>query len=134
MGLTERELADHLRRLPGPELAERLGIKYVTGPCGPAPGPVHMRVDFFKLGDPGYTDLGPDGAKFPMGQPVEELRAQFGGDRGSVQDGWGNSHELVIPADVRDGEENWASIRFVSLKPGCGVDPDELLRRPPMAD
>jgi hypothetical protein len=89
-----------------------------------------LKVEFFKRGDRSHSFVARDGTLLPLGKPVELLRAKFGGNEGYVEDPYGTGRHFVrIPPAVKDGEDNYVSLRFTSLKPGASWEAHEQAER-----
>lgn len=112
--MKSNDVASYLKKVKSKDLAAWLGVPHRGGTKTTA-AKVRARVDFFKLEDPHHTIVGPSGKTFPLGRPVEELRAELGSNEGVINDPYGNPHRIKIPSDVRDGEGTWVSVRFDSL-------------------
>lgn len=112
--MKSEDVANYLKKVKTKDLAAWVGVPYKRGTQSTA-AKVRVRVDFFKLEDPAHSIMTRSGIAFPMGQPVEELRAQLGGRQGVIKDPYGNPHRITIPSTVRDGEATWVSVRFDSL-------------------
>lgn len=112
--MKSEHVADYLKKVKTKDLAAWAGVPARRDTHSPA-AKVRVRVDYFKLEDPEHSIITPSGVAFPMGQPVEELRAQLGGSEGVIHDPYGNPHNIKIPPNVKDGEATWVSVRFDSL-------------------
>ncbi len=100
----------------GEELAAKLGVPFWRSERADPEREelIGTDVNFFKLGDPKHTRVATDGELIPIGQPVEELRRDFGGDEGVVSDPFGNPFPIRIPPEIGDGEGYYVSIAFHS--------------------
>lgn len=104
--MKSEDAAKYLKQVKTKDLADWVGVPYRRA-RPTAAAKVRVRVDFFKLEDPEHSITTLNGMLFPIGQPVEELRAHLGGSDGVINDPYGNPHRIRIPSNVRDGEATW---------------------------
>ncbi|HLH83794.1 MAG TPA: hypothetical protein VKV38_11060 [Trebonia sp.] len=82
-------------------------------------GAVTVTVEYAKAGDNRYTLISEDRKTTHMlGTPIEELRKQFGGNRGHVTDPWGKHHEIELAAHMPNGKGIYVIVNFRFVKAG----------------
>jgi len=81
-----------------------------------ADGPVSMRVSYFKKGDKQHMVFADAVPIVNTGVPIEELREQFGADRGFVKDPFGEAHEVILDPRLSSGNDIMVDIAFRFVK------------------
>lgn len=99
------------------EQLRALGFNVRTESTDLVPGDVvtQVMIEYFRA--PGHhTDLiSPSGSRIPRGVLVEQLRARFGGNRGTLRDPLGQDREIILDPEAPDG--TYVSISF-KIEPG----------------
>jgi hypothetical protein len=76
-------------------------------------GAITVTVDYAVEGDNRYTLLSKDRTSMHMvGQPIEELRKKFGGNRGLVDNPFGGKTEIVLDSRVPNGKRIYVIVKW----------------------
>lgn len=73
-----------------------------------AAGPVEVKVTYFRKGDRSHQASTGE----PLGIPIEELREQFGGEVGEVEDPFGDRHRISLSPQMPNGKDVYVGIAF----------------------
>lgn len=80
-----------------------------------------VAIEYFTA--PGHhTDVvSSTGNRLPRGVPIEELRARFGGNRGTMRDPLGHDREIILDPNIPDG--TYVSISYQIERGDHGTPP-----------